>query len=160
MEEQLDQIMAVMDASFDPQWGEAWNRRQVRDALTTPNTHCLLAQGAPPSATGEAAVHGFLLSRAAPGEEEILLLAVCPQQRRQGIASELVTSFIADAARRGAVQVFLEVRENNPAITFYQLHGFVPVGRRRDYYRQIDGTRLDALTFAFKIKDQADADID
>ena len=29
----LDAIMAVMESAFDPAYGEAWNRRQVSDAL-------------------------------------------------------------------------------------------------------------------------------
>ena len=158
MDEQLDQIMAVMEESFDPRWGEAWNRRQVRDALATPNTHCLLAHddaGADGDSQALSAT-GFLLSRAAPGEEEILLLAVCPGRRRSGVASRLVEAFKAEAAARGAERIFLEVRENNPAIAFYRLQHFNPVGRRRDYYRQNDGTRLDAITFAFNIEDKAD----
>ena len=155
MEEQLDQIMAVMEEAFDPFWGEAWNRRQVRDALTTPNTHCLLAHDAASAEGDKPLATGFLLSRAAPGEEEILLLAIRPEHRRSGVASRLVEAFKTDAARRGAERIFLEVRENNPAIAFYRLHQFSPVGRRRDYYRQKDGTRLDAITFAFNIDDEA-----
>ena len=46
--ELIDQIMAVMEASFDPARGEAWNRRQLTDALTLPNTFALLV-----SETGE-----------------------------------------------------------------------------------------------------------
>lgn len=142
VDERLDQIMAVMEAAFDPAFGEAWNRSQVRDALATPSTHALLARG--PSADDAA---GFLLSRAAPGEEEILLLAVRPEYRRTGIASGLVGDFKKDARRRGAERLFLEVRVNNPAIAFYQLHGFEPIGRRKNYYRQTDGALLDAITF-------------
>jgi ribosomal-protein-alanine N-acetyltransferase len=156
MEEQLDQIMAVMEEAFDPRWGEAWNRRQVRDALTTPNTHYLLAHIDGDTDQNPGSATGFLLSRAAPGEEEILLLAVRPEQRRSGVASRLVETFKAAAAVRGAERIFLEVRENNPAIAFYRLHHFYPVGRRRDYYRQIDGTRLDAITFAYNIDGKAD----
>lgn len=155
MEEQLDQIMAVMEDAFDPQWGEAWNRRQVRDALTTPNTHCLLACDDSDAGVRSGPAIGFLLSRAAPGEEEILLLAVQPQQRRAGVASRLVATFKAEAAARGAERIFLEVRENNPAIAFYRLNGFNPIGRRPQYYRQIDGTRLDAITFAYNINSDA-----
>ena len=49
MTDDLDRIMAVMEAAFDPAFGEAWSRRQVSDALVMPNTHYLLAgaDGAP-----------------------------------------------------------------------------------------------------------------
>ena len=38
----IDRIMAVMVAAFDPAFGEAWNRRQVEDALLLGNCHYLL----------------------------------------------------------------------------------------------------------------------
>lgn len=151
MDERIDLIMDIMEAAFDQRWGEAWNRHQVCDALSTPNTHCLLTGAvAGPLPAGQAAA-GFLLSRAAPGEEEILLLAVRPDQRRRGVASRLIAGFKEAAAKRGAERLFLEMRENNQADTFYRAHQFVPVGRRRAYYRQIDGTYLDAITFAHNI---------
>lgn len=155
MEALLDRIMAVMDAAFDPRWGEAWNRRQVHDALSTPNTHVLLAAldeaGTPRAAVAGEPAAGFLLSRAAPGEEELLLLAVVPEQRRHGAAAHLIDRFKRAAAKRGAQKLFLEMRVNNPAQLFYHQQGFKPVGRRRDYYRQSDGTYLDAITFAYDI---------
>ena len=46
----VDAIVAVMEQGFDPAFGEAWNRRQVSDALIMSNTHYLLADetgGAP-----------------------------------------------------------------------------------------------------------------
>lgn len=39
MNDAIDQIMALMDVAFDPQWNEAWNRRQLTDALQLPSTH-------------------------------------------------------------------------------------------------------------------------
>ena len=52
MIDDLDRIMAVMEAAFDPEYGEAWTRRQVGDALTFSNTYYLLA-GADGSAPTE-----------------------------------------------------------------------------------------------------------
>lgn len=144
MDERLDEVMRIMDAAFDAAFGEAWNRQQVSDALTTPNTHLLVA---PSQTAGEG--DGFLLSRAAPGEEELLLLAVRPECRRRGVASRLLEEFKKAAEARGAERLFLEVRVNNPAQDFYRLHGFQQIGRRRDYYRQPNGERLDAITFGF-----------
>ena len=67
----LDRIMAVMAAAFDPVFGEAWNRRQVEDALIMGNCHYGLAP-----ATGDCA--GFYLSRFAFDEEESCCWAYCP----------------------------------------------------------------------------------
>jgi hypothetical protein len=82
----LDRIMAVMQAAFDPAFGEAWNRRQVGDALALPGTHYILAgtDGGEP-AEGVAAA-GFALSRGALDEEELLLLAVDPAYRGRASA--------------------------------------------------------------------------
>ena len=49
--------MDVMNEAFDPLFGEAWNRRQISDALTLSNCRCLLLgeSGLPPEIGGEAA---------------------------------------------------------------------------------------------------------
>lgn len=148
MNDDLDRIMAVMDAAFDPHWGEAWTRNQVADSLAMPNMHYSLiaADGVPPSDGGAAA--GFTLGRAAPGEEELLLIAVEPAHRGRGLGVRLLERFAADARARGAERVFLEMRSNNPAQSLYRTLGFEPIGKRREYYRQPDGNRVDAITFA------------
>ena len=81
MTDDLDRIMAIMEAAFDPTYGEAWSRRQVSDALLMPNTHYLLAgpDGLAPGDDQRAA--GFAMSRGAADEEELLLIAVDPEFR-------------------------------------------------------------------------------
>jgi len=139
-------IMEVMDAAFDPDWGEAWNRRQVEDALMIGNCHYLLANEAgEPVESGAAA--GFLLARQAADEEELLLIAVSPGSRRKGIASELLERFVSDARKRGTTRIFLEMREGNPAAEFYCKHEFNAVGRRPNYYNRGRITGIDAITF-------------
>ena len=78
-------------------------------------------------------VAGFLVSRqTAPGEREILNIAVAPYQRRQGLARRLLELELANAP--GATW-FLEVRASNvPALNLYQQLGFSTVGRREAYY--------------------------
>ena len=148
MTDDLDRIMAVMDAAFDPAYGEAWSRRQVGDALLLPNTFYLLAapHGDLPNESEPTA--GFVLSRGAADEEELLLLAVDPRYRRQGIGGILIERFAAEAGERGAKRLFLEMREGNSAESLYRRHGFARVGRRRAYYRRGTGAPLDAMTFA------------
>lgn len=149
MIDDLDRIMAVMEAAFDPAYGEAWTRRQVEDALMMSGTHYLLAGAsgqAPPEGHPAA---GFALSRGAADEEELLLIAVHPDHRGRGIGSRLLERFIAQARGRGAVRLFLEMREGNSAEALYRRFQFIPVGRRRHYYRRGSGPPLDAITFAF-----------
>lgn len=145
----LDRIMAVMATAFDPAYGEAWTRRQVGDSLLLPGTFYLLAapHGGAPSASDPTA--GFVLSRGTTGEEELLLLGVDPQFRRQGVGSALLARFIVDATARGAERLFLEMREGNSAEALYQAHGFSRIARRPAYYRRGTGSPIDAITLAW-----------
>lgn len=147
-EDDLDRIMMVMEEAFDPHWGEAWNRRQVSDSLLVPTTHYRLLDEAGLLRSGGVKAAGFYLSRHAPGEEELLLIAVMPSLRGRGLGDALLRLLAADARERGAERLFLEMRANNPAESLYRRHGFEPMGRRRDYYTVSDGTRIDAITFA------------
>ena len=150
-EDALDAIMRLMDSAFDPQWGEAWTRSQVASAVAFANTHATLIDraGAMPRAPEDAV--GFAIVRAAPGEEEILLIAIDPTMRRRGLGARLLTILTAAARLRGAERVFLEMRENNPARSLYEANGFRPIGRRKEYYRVGDGARMDAITFALDL---------
>ena len=147
MSDELDQIMAIMERAFDPQWGEAWNRTQVADSLAFPHTHCTLIadDGSCPAADKPAV--GFTLVRAAPGEEELLLIAVDPEHRGRGLGRRLLEQFFEDARSRGAERVFLEMRSNNPAERLYRALGFEAIGTRPQYYLRANGNRLDATTF-------------
>ena len=145
----LDRIMAVMQAAFDPAFGEAWNRRQLEDALLIGNCHYLLIDHSGEEPAPGAAVAGFCLSRHGFEEEELLLFAVDPAHRRRGLGQTLLARFAASASARGAQRLLLEMRQDNPAEHLYRSFGFAPVGRRAGYYRTPGGTRLDAITFAW-----------
>jgi ribosomal-protein-alanine N-acetyltransferase len=143
--------MAVMSTAFDPIYGEAWNRRQVEDALKFGNCHyCILGPQGHSPAEGESGA-AFLLSRTGYEEEELLLLAVDPQFRRRGLARMLLEKLRTDAASRGARRLLLEMRRGNSAETLYEDFGFYSIGERREYYRTPSGDRLDAVTFACNI---------
>jgi ribosomal-protein-alanine N-acetyltransferase len=153
----LDRIMAVMEAAFDPAYGEAWNRRQVADALAMPSTHALVVDAAGDPIPGDPAKSrgvppaGFVLTRKAADEEELLLIAVLPEHRRRGLGEALIAQLFDEARARGTVSVFLEMRRGNPAIHLYEKVGFRPIGKRPDYYRLANGSRVDAITFAASI---------
>lgn len=144
----IDRIMAVMDVAFDPAFGEAWNRSQLEGALVMGNCHYgLIARTGDAPEEGTAA-SGFFLSRHGYDDEELLLFAIDPSARRLGLGSRLLENFITAAQDRGATRLFLEMRQDNPAEHLYRLFGFLPVGRRPQYYRARNGSRLDAITFA------------
>lgn len=147
----IDRIMAVMQAAFDPTYGEAWTRRQVEDAMVVGNCHYLLisSDGGKPL-PGEPAA-GFSLSRAGYLEEELLLFAVSPLFRRRGLGRRMLEHLARAARVRGAHRLLLEMRRGNPAETLYRGFGFAPVGVRPNYYRMANGERLDAITFAMPL---------
>jgi ribosomal-protein-alanine N-acetyltransferase len=86
-------------------------------------------------ATAGRALHGFILSRLAGGEAEIL--AVASARRGRGLARALLNLHLRRLAGLGAGAVFLEVDEDNePARRLYRRAGFREVGRRPGYYQQ------------------------
>jgi ribosomal-protein-alanine N-acetyltransferase len=143
----VDRIMAIMARAFEPRFGEAWNRRQVSDALLLGNCHFGLigADGRPVAQSGEAPA-GFYLSRAILDEEELLLFAIDPAYRRRGLGHALLRQMIDDAKNRRISRIFLEMRRGNSAGILYAAHGFREVGVRPSYYRGSDGERIDAIS--------------
>lgn len=144
----LDAVMTVMDTAFEPHWREAWTRAQVLGSLEMPSTFVLLMNGQGEPVASNAPAVGFVLSRQALDEEELLLLAIRPEERGRGLGTALVELYFAAAARRGVQRIFLEMRANNPAHSLYRRCGFEAIGVRPRYYRALDGEAIDAITFA------------
>lgn len=142
----LDDAMAVMRDAFDPSFGEAWTSAQCAGVLAMPGADLLIARL--PRADGIAVAVGFALLRTVITETELMLIAVTPAVRRQGVALALLDSGMATASARGATCFLLEVRSDNPALSIYRSAGLLSVGCRRDYYRGNDGRMRDALTLA------------
>ncbi|WP_019517063.1 ribosomal protein S18-alanine N-acetyltransferase [Sphingomonas sp. Mn802worker] len=136
-----DAVDRVMQAAFDPRYGEAWTRAQCVGILTMPGVWLTLAK-----AEGE--VVGFALVRAIIDEAELLLIAVDPAHRRRGVAGALMRSLLAECRGRGVKRIHLEVRANNAALALYTGAGFTKAGERRDYYRAKSGEAFDAHTYA------------
>lgn len=132
-------VMEVMDAAFDPIFGEAWSVSQCLGILGLPGVWLSVARvdGVPA---------GFALTRAIMDEAELLLIGVAPHFRGHGIGRALLDRAMAHARAHGVVRFHLEVRQGNDAMTLYSHAGFEQVGRRRDYYRGRDGTLFDALS--------------
>lgn len=137
----IDEVMLVMNDSFDPAYGEAWTGPQCAGLLPMPGVWLTLARD------GEAAV-GFAMGRVVAGEAELLLLAVKRNSQGKGVGRLLLDRFVQKAQERGAARFHLEVRDGNHAMKLYEQAGFVEVGRRRNYYTGRDGQIYDALTLA------------
>jgi [ribosomal protein S18]-alanine N-acetyltransferase len=142
----LRAVMAVMDDSFDPRFGESWTEAQCAGLLPMPGVWLTLAREG-------GTVHGFALARFVADEAELLLLAVRTSDQGRGIGRILLEDFEACAIARGASRLHLEVREGNQALILYERAGFGLVGRRRDYYSGRKGDKYDALTLAKSVRD-------
>jgi len=138
----LEPAMTVMEAAFDPAYGEAWTYMQTLSMLAMPLSHNQVVL----TADGEPA--GFTLSRAVAEEEELLLIAVHPEHRGNGLAQILLSRLFSRSKSRGCKNMFLEVRSNNPALHLYKKMQFTQIGERKGYYTGEDGVQYDALTFA------------
>lgn len=135
----LDEVMRIMTAAFDPSFGEAWTRSQCAGIMPMHGVTLTIAESGRVPA-------GFSLVRAVSDEAELLLLAVDPAEQRRGIGQALLDEFVASALAGGAHRLHLEVRDGNPAIALYRSSGFSPAGRRRNYYHGPDGEAHDAVT--------------
>ena len=89
---------------------------------------------------------GFILSRVAAGEAEILSVAVAAARQGRGLARAMLNLHLRRLAGLGTRTVFLEVDEHNtPARKLYQRAGFREVGRRPGYYQQAGRPAANAL---------------
>jgi ribosomal-protein-alanine N-acetyltransferase len=92
------------------------------------------------------ALAGFIMSRHAADEAEILSVAVARPQQGRGLARGLVDLHLRRLAGLGCRAVFLEVDEHNrAAIRLYDRAGFRQVARRENYYPLPDGAAAAAL---------------
>lgn len=129
----LSQVAALEKVCFP---ADPWSEELFRAALESPHTSILLAEGT------DGAVLGYAVLSAVLDEGNLDNLAVAPHCRRQGIADALLSALTA-FGRTSLSLLMLEVRASNlPAIALYEKHGFVPVGRRKNYY---ESPKEDAL---------------
>jgi ribosomal-protein-alanine N-acetyltransferase len=128
-------LAALHAASFN----RGWSEQEFEQLLTDRN---VMADRA---ASGRTRV-GFILSRRAADEAEILSVAVAQAWRGRGLARRLLDLHLRRLAGLGLRTVFLEVDESNaPARRLYARAGFGEVGRRPGYYAGNGGNATAAL---------------
>lgn len=78
---------------------------------------------------------GFLCRMGGPKGMHVTNIAVQLEFRRKGIASRLLSNFLALMASEDCEWVYLDVRpSNSPALRLYEKYGFKEIFRRRKYY--------------------------
>lgn len=121
-----------------------WDSEAFTNFFSVAGTMALIAEGPQPV--------GMIVCRLQFEEAEILTLAVRPGFRRKGIARLLLQEAMKRAVAFGSTKMFLDVEEGNiAAVQLYETHGFGQLRRRKQYYRQKDGSFTDALVMHRKL---------
>ena len=124
-ETQLVQIEEIEQQCFSCPWTMDQLRSQLSD-----DRHVFLT-----AVDNSGAVLGYVGMMFVLDEGYISNVAVAPAFRRQGVADALISALMTRAEELALAFVTLEVRAGNePAKALYAKHGFVPVGRRKNYY--------------------------
>src|SRR5579863_6735720 len=117
-------IAALHAASFRRGWGEDEVYQLLLDSAVATDR-----------LTIRRALAGFIMSRMAADEAEILSVAIVPARRGRGLSRPLLDFHLRSLAGRAVRAVFLEVDEHNaPACRLYARASFAEVGRRHGYY--------------------------
>jgi ribosomal-protein-alanine N-acetyltransferase len=128
--------LARIHASAFPQ--AAWTKSALEELFQMPGALGLMA-------TGAEGPRGFVLTRQAADEAEIITLAVHLKTRRKGIAALLMQNAMRRLSDNGVTQLFLEVAADNaPALALYESLKFARAGVRKGYYEG-QGERIDAV---------------
>ncbi len=118
-----------------------WDETDFEQLLVRPE---IVADGA--IETSDGGLSGFIVSRCARDEAEILTIAVSPARRRCGVGKVLLTMHLAGLWARGVTRLFLEVDADNAAArSLYAASGFRRVAERKSYYRREGAEPASAL---------------
>ena len=121
----LDQVAELERRCFS----DPWSRRMLSEHLENECAATLVAQGEDGTILGYAGVLVVV------DEGYITNIAVRPEYRRQGVASQLLDVFRRFAEGKGLAFLTLEVRASNAAArALYAKHGYVEAGCRKNYY--------------------------
>jgi len=130
---------AALAALHAAAFGRGWSEHEFERLLLERN---VIAHRAMSGRT----LAGFVLSRLAGDEAEILSIAVATPRRGRGLARRLLDLHLRRLAGLGATAVFLEVDEDNLAARrLYTRAGFRDVGRRQAYYARAANVSANAL---------------
>lgn len=137
----LDAVLAVELKAYE----YPWTRGNFIDSL---------AAGHPAQVLVDANrdLLGYFVAMAAPEEMHLLNLTVAPAAQGHGHARHMLHELVEQCRRRGARQLWLEVRNSNARARAIYLHyGFDEVGVRKRYYPAAQGRREDAVVMSLQI---------
>lgn len=126
----LDVIMALETATFTT---DAWSRESMAAELAS--EHCRYVVAVDDDERGFLGYGGVLVPSGSK-DADIQTIAVVPEARGTGLGRRLMERLLGEARDRGAREVFLEVRADNPvAQALYLSLGFEQIAIRPRYYQ-------------------------
>jgi ribosomal-protein-alanine N-acetyltransferase len=133
-------VVTLLSLAYQKEYADA----KLCGYLAKPYTILLLEK--------DANLIGVIILQFLQPEAEILDVAILPEVRQQGLGAALLAAALALVKTRGCEQVHLEVRQSNvTAIRLYEKLGFLPVGRRKNYYPKTQDTREDSILMSLKL---------
>ncbi|WP_329250779.1 ribosomal protein S18-alanine N-acetyltransferase [Actinoallomurus sp. NBC_01490] len=127
----LDDLPAVLELEHLLFTDEAWSEKTYRGELVdrSGTRHYVAVDDG-------GVLAGWAGLSAVGGQGDVLTIGVRPELQGRGIGSALLTALLEEAAVRGCVEIFLDVRaDNDRARRLYERFGFTAVGIRKRYYQ-------------------------
>ena len=140
--EDIPGVMEIENQSFPIPWSESSFRYELLE-----NPYASLFVG---RYRAGPAVVSFACIWIVDQEMKVNNIAVHPRVRAQGVGTRFLHFLLDHAAAQGCREVTLEVRPSNgAALALYRSAGFVPIGRRKQYYTD---THEDAIVMWRRIE--------
>lgn len=129
-----DDLAAIMDLERTSFPTDAWSEAMMREELVSPHGRYLVDLEA-----GRLVGYGGVRAVAGAADADIQTIAIDEAARGRGRGRALLRALLQTARERGAREVFLEVRADNPAASaLYVSEGFTEIARRPRYYQPDD----------------------
>jgi ribosomal-protein-alanine N-acetyltransferase len=123
-EEDIPQVAVLEKQTFS----DAWSEKALTETLAQKQTILL-------TAFEDKKLIGYVILYYVLEEGEIARIAVSPEHRRQGVGARLLFELESLCVDNGISKLLLDVRESNAAAyAFYEEHGFVKDGIRKNFY--------------------------
>lgn len=125
MKKEHSEILAELEKLC---FSHPWSQKAIEDEAYNPNAYFV-------TAVDDDKVLGYGGMHCTHHECYVDNIAVFGHQRRKGVGTAIVKALIAEALRRDAEFISLEVRPSNrAAVGLYTKLGFLEEGRRRNFY--------------------------
>lgn len=140
-----DDLAAIMDLERTSFPTDAWSEPMMAAELASPHGRYVVDVEA-----GRVVGYGGVRAVQGSPDADIQTIAIAEAARGRGRGRALLHALLEGARDRGAREVFLEVRADNPvAAGLYGSEGFVEVGRRPRYYQPDD---VDAIVMTLDLR--------